>query len=177
MLLKVGCFFLAQKFVLLIIICIFAVREPAKPLNDAQMCGSFCIIRLFSKYANVKITAFFSRLSRSRCSRKNQLYILYLNQKINIHPKSALYVKFHFLLISSTSACSFSRLALLCSGVKLSTRFISLTKRSASLPIRIGVSLIGLAIFISSYYFDVCIFLCPSSDVCHHIEQELVGFI
>ena len=81
MLLKVGCFFLAQKFVLLIIICIFAVRDPAKPLNDAQMCGSFCIIRLFSKYANVKITAsFFSRLSRSRRSRKNQLYILYLNQ-------------------------------------------------------------------------------------------------
>ena len=80
MLLKVGCFFLAQKFVLLIIICIFAVREPAKPLNDAQMCGSFCIIRLFSKYANVKITAFLSRLSRSRRSRKNQLYILYLNQ-------------------------------------------------------------------------------------------------
>ena len=80
MLLKVGCFFLAQKFVLLIIICIFAVREPAKPLNDAQMCGSFCIIRLFSKYANVKITAFFSRLSRSHRSRKNQVYILYLNQ-------------------------------------------------------------------------------------------------
>ena len=34
-------FFLAQKFVLSIIIRIFAVREPAKPLNDAQMCGSF----------------------------------------------------------------------------------------------------------------------------------------
>ena len=66
MLLKVGCFFLAQKFVLSIIVCIFAAREPAKPLNDAQMCGSFFIIRLFSKYANVKITAsFFSRLSRS----------------------------------------------------------------------------------------------------------------
>ena len=82
MLLQVGCFFLSQKFVLLIIICIFAVREPAKPLNDAQMCGSFLyIIRLFSKYANVKITAsFFIRLSRSRRSRKNQLYILYLNQ-------------------------------------------------------------------------------------------------
>ena len=42
MLLKVGCFFfLAQKFVLSIIIRIFAAREPAKPLNDAQMCGSF----------------------------------------------------------------------------------------------------------------------------------------
>lgn len=23
----------------------FAVREPAKPLNDAQMCGSFCFYR------------------------------------------------------------------------------------------------------------------------------------
>ena len=34
-------FFLAQKFVLSIIIRMFAVREPAKPLNDAQMCGSF----------------------------------------------------------------------------------------------------------------------------------------
>ena len=34
-------FFLAQKFVLSIIIRIFAVRDPAKPLNDAQMCGSF----------------------------------------------------------------------------------------------------------------------------------------
>lgn len=33
--------FLAQKFVLSIIIRIFAAREPAKPLNDAQMCGSF----------------------------------------------------------------------------------------------------------------------------------------
>ena len=41
MLLKVGCFFLAKKFVLSIIIRIFAAREPAKPLNDAQMCGSF----------------------------------------------------------------------------------------------------------------------------------------
>ena len=34
-------FFLAQKFVLSKIIRIFAAREPAKPLNDAQMCGSF----------------------------------------------------------------------------------------------------------------------------------------
>ena len=81
MLLKVGCFFLAQKFVLSIIIRIFAAREPAKPLNDAQMCGSFFIIRLFAKYTNGKITAsFFSRLSRSHRSRKNQLYSLYQNQ-------------------------------------------------------------------------------------------------
>ena len=33
--------FLAQKFVLSIIICIFTAAESAKPLNDAQMCGSF----------------------------------------------------------------------------------------------------------------------------------------
>ena len=33
--------FLAKKFVLSKIIHIFAAREPAKPLNDAQMCGSF----------------------------------------------------------------------------------------------------------------------------------------
>ena len=33
--------FLAQKFVLSIIICIFTTTEFAKPLNDAQMCGSF----------------------------------------------------------------------------------------------------------------------------------------
>ena len=36
--------FLAQKFVLSIIIRIFAAREPAKPLNDAQMCGSFLFL-------------------------------------------------------------------------------------------------------------------------------------
>ena len=28
-------------FVFSMIISIFAAREPAKPLNDAQMCGSF----------------------------------------------------------------------------------------------------------------------------------------
>ena len=33
--------FPAKKFVLSMIIRIFAAREPAKPLNDAQMCGSF----------------------------------------------------------------------------------------------------------------------------------------
>ncbi|WP_449140474.1 hypothetical protein, partial [Segatella sp.] len=36
--------FLAQKFVLSKIIRIFAAREPAKPLNDAQMCGSFLLL-------------------------------------------------------------------------------------------------------------------------------------
>ena len=34
-------FFLLKKFVLSIIIRIFAAREPAKPLNDAQMRGAF----------------------------------------------------------------------------------------------------------------------------------------
>ena len=56
-------------------------RENPPSLSTMLKCaGRFCIIRLFSKYANVKITAFFSRLSRSHRSRKNQLYILYLNQ-------------------------------------------------------------------------------------------------
>ncbi|RHE46230.1 hypothetical protein DW735_07805 [Bacteroides stercoris] len=36
--------FLAKKFVLSMIILIFAAREPAKPLNDAQMCGSFLFL-------------------------------------------------------------------------------------------------------------------------------------
>ena len=49
MLLKVGCFFLAQKFVLSIIVCIFAAREPAKPLYDAQMCGAFLYIYVSSQ--------------------------------------------------------------------------------------------------------------------------------
>ena len=48
--LKVGCFFLAQKFVLSKIIRIFAAREPAKPLNDAQMCGSFLYIYVSSQH-------------------------------------------------------------------------------------------------------------------------------
>ena len=33
--------FPAKKFVLSMIVRIFAAREPAKPLNDAQMCVSF----------------------------------------------------------------------------------------------------------------------------------------
>ena len=49
MLLKVGCFFLAQKFVLSNSIRIFAAREPAKPLNDAQMCGSFLYVYVSSQ--------------------------------------------------------------------------------------------------------------------------------
>lgn len=33
--------FFLLKNVFSIIICTFALREPAKPFNDAQMCGSF----------------------------------------------------------------------------------------------------------------------------------------
>ena len=40
------------------IIRIFAAREPAKPLYDAQMRGAFFVyIHSLSKYANGKITA------------------------------------------------------------------------------------------------------------------------
>ena len=46
---RLAVFFLAQKFVLLNIIRIFAAREPAKPLNDAQMCGSFLYIYFSSQ--------------------------------------------------------------------------------------------------------------------------------
>ena len=42
-----------QKFVLLNIIRIFAGREPAKPLNDAQMCGSFFICT-YGKQDNIQ---------------------------------------------------------------------------------------------------------------------------
>lgn len=37
--------FLCKKFVFRVIIRTFAAREPAKPLHDAQMCGSFFIYR------------------------------------------------------------------------------------------------------------------------------------
>ena len=40
--------FSAKKFVLSMIVRIFAAREPAKPLNDAQMCGLFLYIPLFN---------------------------------------------------------------------------------------------------------------------------------
>ena len=36
--------FPAKKFVLSMIVRIFAARDPAKPLNDAQMCGSFLFL-------------------------------------------------------------------------------------------------------------------------------------
>ena len=49
--------FLAKKFVLSKIIRIFAAREPAKPLNDAQMCGSFLFLWVYgnknSVYKNI----------------------------------------------------------------------------------------------------------------------------
>ena len=41
--------FLAKKFVLSMNIRTFAAREPAKPLNDAQMCGSFLYIYVSSQ--------------------------------------------------------------------------------------------------------------------------------
>lgn len=50
--------FLAKKFVLSMIVRIFAPSVPTKPLNDAQMRGAFFVyILLLSKYANGKITA------------------------------------------------------------------------------------------------------------------------
>ena len=49
--------FSAKKFVLSMIIRIFAAREPAKPLNDAQMCGSFLFLWVYgnkdSVYKNI----------------------------------------------------------------------------------------------------------------------------
>ena len=38
--------FLAKKFVLSMNIRTFAAREPAKPLNDAQIGGSFFLLYL-----------------------------------------------------------------------------------------------------------------------------------
>ena len=42
-------FLLAKLFVLSMIVRIFAARDPAKPLNDAQMCGSFLFIYVHSQ--------------------------------------------------------------------------------------------------------------------------------
>ncbi len=46
------------------IIRIFAAREPAKPLNDAQMCGSFLFLWVYgnkdSVYKNIfRVSGFF----------------------------------------------------------------------------------------------------------------------
>ena len=47
----------AEKLALSMIIRIFATREPAKPLNDAQMCGSFLFLWVYgnknSVYKNI----------------------------------------------------------------------------------------------------------------------------
>ena len=49
--------FLAKKSVFSMIVRIFAAREPAKPLNDAQMCGSFLFLWVYgnkdSVYKNI----------------------------------------------------------------------------------------------------------------------------
>ena len=49
--------FFARKSVLSMIVRIFAAREPAKPLNDAQMCGSFLFLWVYgnkdSVYKNI----------------------------------------------------------------------------------------------------------------------------
>ena len=48
--------FRCKKFVLSMIIRIFAAREPAKPLNDAQMCGSFLFIWVYGNKNSVHKT-------------------------------------------------------------------------------------------------------------------------
>ena len=45
--------FLLKKFVLSMIIRIFTAREPAKPLNDAQMCGSFLFLWVYGSKSSV----------------------------------------------------------------------------------------------------------------------------
>ena len=42
-----------KKFVLSMIIRIFAARESAKPLNDAQMCGSFLFLWVYGNKNSV----------------------------------------------------------------------------------------------------------------------------
>ena len=43
----------AKELVLSMIIRIFAAREPAKPLNDAQMCGSFLFLWVYGNKDSV----------------------------------------------------------------------------------------------------------------------------
>ena len=45
------------------IIRIFTIREPAKPLNDAQMCGSFLFLWVYGN----KNSHYESALSRCSC--------------------------------------------------------------------------------------------------------------
>ena len=62
--------FLAKKFVLSMIIRIFAAREPAKPLNDAQMCGSFLFLCVYanknSVYKNIFYTPKVSAVTQNK---------------------------------------------------------------------------------------------------------------
>ena len=58
-------FFLAQKFVLSIIIRIFAASVPTMPLNDAQMRGAFFYNSSISKYM-VLVCLLSSFLSESK---------------------------------------------------------------------------------------------------------------
>ena len=52
------------------IIRIFAVREPAKPLNDAQMCGSFLFLWVYgnknSVYKNIFHTLSVSAVTQNK---------------------------------------------------------------------------------------------------------------
>ena len=61
------------------IIRIFAAREPAKPLNDAQMCGSFLFLwvygnknsvykNIFAPYQNVTLMIFPRLSSLALCN-------------------------------------------------------------------------------------------------------------
>ena len=53
-------FFHAEKFVLSMIIRIFVAREPAKPLNDAQMCGSFLFLWVYGNKNSVYKNIFYT---------------------------------------------------------------------------------------------------------------------
>ena len=50
----------AEKLALSMIICIFATRELAKPLNDAQMCGSFLFLWVYGNKNSVYKNIFYA---------------------------------------------------------------------------------------------------------------------
>ncbi len=56
------------------IIRIFTAREPAKPLNDAQMCGSFLFLRGY--------------LHRKRCVLPSRMVVATIPHEISIEPSS-----------------------------------------------------------------------------------------
>ena len=60
----------AEKLALSMIIRIFATREPAKPLNDAQMCGSFLFLWVYgnknSVYKNIFHTPRVSAVTQNK---------------------------------------------------------------------------------------------------------------